>query len=44
VTWQPINAEAFAAGFVIAETAFGVLLGLLVGLWLIRRLLRAAGW
>lgn len=43
-TWQAVNHLAFDAGFGIAEAAGVIVFSLLVGVALIRRLLRAAGW
>jgi hypothetical protein len=44
VTWNPINVAAFMAGFAIVEAAAVTVLALLVGVALIRKLLRVAGW
>lgn len=39
-----IDADAFMAGFGIAEYAAVLTVGATVGLWLLRKFLRAAGW
>jgi hypothetical protein len=44
VSWDAVNVDAFMAGFGIAEHVFGVILAFLSGVWLLLKLLRAAGW